>query len=61
MSRVTGTEATSACQDGHIFSGLKEEIDVAVHGAQSIWDTKLTTEDWGFLLVDEKNASSSSS
>ena len=31
-------------------------IDGAVHGVQAIWDTKPTIEDWGFLLVDTKNA-----
>ena len=28
-----------------------------VHGVQAIWDEILTTEDWGFLLVDANNTS----
>ena len=56
MLRVTGPESTIACQDDQIWAGLKSVIDGAVHMVQTIWDTKSTTEDWGFLLVDAKNA-----
>ena len=43
-------------QEDHLCAGLKAVIDSVVHGVQSIWDEKLTTEDWGFLLVDADNA-----
>ena len=56
MLRATGPEATSVCQDDHLCAGLKGGIDGTVHGVQAIWDTKLTAEDWRFLLVDAKNA-----
>ena len=35
---------------------IKAVIDSTFHGVQDIWDKKLTTKDWGFLLVDAKNA-----
>ena len=53
--RVTGPEATSACQDDQLCAGLNAGIDGTVHGFQAILDTKLTTEDWQFLLEDAKN------
>ena len=54
--RVTGPEATSVCQDDQMCTGLKELIDGTVQEVQAIWYINLTTEDWGFLLVDAKNA-----
>ena len=56
MLRVTGPEATSVCQDDQMCTGLKGVIDGAVHEVQAIWYINLTTEDWGFLLVDANNA-----
>ena len=54
---VAGIEATSACRDDELCARLKLVIGGAVHGVQAIWDTKSTTEDWGFLLVDAKTLS----
>ena len=53
--KVTGPEATMACQDDQLFPGLKVGIDGAIHGVQSLRDENLSTEEWGFLLVDAKN------
>ena len=44
--RVTVPEATILCQGDQLCARLKALIDGAVHRVQSIWDTKLTTEDW---------------
>ena len=54
--RVMVPETTSTCQDYQLCVGLKAGIDSNVHRVQAIWDTKSTREDWGFLLVDPKNA-----
>ena len=56
MLKVTGPEATMECQDDQMCAGLNEGINIAFHGVQYIWDEKLTTEDWGFLIVDANNA-----
>ena len=56
MLKVTGPEATMACQDDQLHAGLKAGIDGVIHGVQALWDKKSTMEDWGFLLVDAKNA-----
>ena len=45
-----------AFQDDHLCARIKPVIYGAVHGVQAIYDKKLTTEDWGFLLVDVNNA-----
>ena len=55
LLKVTGPEATMACKDNQLCAGPKVGIDGAVHEVQAIWDEKLTTEDWGFLIVDAKN------
>ena len=55
MLKVTGPEATMTCKDDHICAILKLGIDGTVLGVQSIWDGKLTMEDWEFLLVYVKN------
>ena len=54
--KVAGTEATMACWDEQLCAGLKVRIDGAIHRVQALWDENSTTEDWGFLLVDTKNA-----
>ena len=56
LIKVTGPEATMACQDYQLCDGLKAEIYVKFHGVQAIWDEKLTMEGWVFMLVDTKNA-----
>ena len=53
----TEPEATSACQDGQLCAGPKAGIDGAVHEVQAIWGIKLTTKDWGFILVYAKKLS----
>ena len=45
-----------ACQDDQLYARLKALIDGTFHRVQYIWNKKSTTEDWGFLLVDTKNA-----
>ena len=54
--KVTGSEATNACQNDPLCSGLKAEIGGAVHKVRPIWDANFSTDDYGFLLVYTKNA-----
>ena len=53
--RVTGPEATNACQDDQSCDGLKASIDGSIHGVQDIWDATSSMENWLFLLEDVKN------
>ena len=52
--KVTGMEATMACQDDQLFAGLKAGIDGAIHGVQAVRDKNWSTEEWDFLIVDAK-------
>ena len=54
--KVTGPEETMVCQDDHLCAVLKAEIDGMIHGVQAQWDKKSSTDEWGFSLVDAKNA-----
>ena len=56
MLKVTVPEETNVYQDDQICAVLKTGIDWDVHGVQAIWDSKSSTETWGFTLVDTKNA-----
>ena len=54
--KVTGPEAKMACQDNQLCAELKARIDGAVHVVQTRWEENSTTKDWGFLLINAKNA-----
>ena len=44
-----------ACQDDQMCAGLKSGINSMIHRVQALWDKNLSTDEWGFLLVDAKN------
>ena len=44
-----------AYQYDQMCAGLKLGIDGAIHMVQSLFEENLTTENWGFLLVDANN------
>ena len=56
MLKAKGPEATMVCQDDQTCLRIKVVIEGAVHEVQFSWDESLTTEDWGFLIVDANNA-----
>ena len=56
VRKVTGPEATMACQDDLLCAVLKVVIDSTIHGVKDIWDKNPSTEEWVFLLLDTKNA-----
>ena len=53
--KVTGPEATMACQDGQLCARFNAGIGGVFRGVQAIWDENSTAEDCVFLLVDAKN------
>ena len=48
--KVTGPEATMACQNDPLCAGIKVVIDGPINGVQVLCDQKLSTEEWGFYL-----------
>ena len=44
LIKVTGMEATMACQNDQLCAGLKAVIDGATHMIQFLWDKNLSTE-----------------
>jgi hypothetical protein len=53
---IAGREVTMACKTDNLCGGLHGRIDGVIHAVQSMWDTHRMEEDWGFLLIDAKNA-----
>ena len=51
-----GAEATGACGIDQLCSGLSSGIDGAIHALRCLWQEHEEEEDWGFLLVDARNA-----
>ena len=51
-----GPETSMACHDGQLHAGLKAGIKSTIHRVQALWYENLSTGEWGFLLVDAKNA-----
>ena len=54
--RVAGREASHACGADQLCAGLPAGIEGAVHAMQHEWDIHHMEEDWGFLLIDARNA-----
>ena len=46
--KITGQDATMACQDDQLCVGLQAIIIGAIHGVQYLWDEILFIDDWGF-------------
>ena len=45
-----------ACQYDQLCARLKAVIYGAIHRVQALWDENSSTEEWGVLLIDAKNA-----
>ncbi len=53
---VCGDEAKEACGVDQLCAGLESGIEGGIHAARLLWETHAEEEEWGFLLVDAKNA-----
>ena len=51
-----GSKGTNECQYDQICTSLKVGIGGNIHGVEAMWEAKLFTENWDFLLVYGKNA-----
>ena len=56
LLRVSGQEAKAACEIEQLAGGVEAEIGGAIHDARLQWAQHSQEEDWGFLLIDARNA-----
>ncbi len=56
LLKVAGPEAKEACGTDQLCAGLESGIEGGIHTVQLMWDTHHMEEDWGFLLIDARNA-----
>ena len=53
---VAGKEAADECGIDNLSGGMSAGIEAAVHSANEVVDGNYDTDDWGFILVDARNA-----
>ena len=56
LLRVSGQEAKAACGTEQLAGGVEVGIEGAIHAARLQWAQHSQEEDWGFLLIDARNA-----
>ena len=54
--RVDVPETKAACGTTQLAGGLEAGIEGAIHAMRVLWDEHREEEDWGFLLIDVRNA-----
>ena len=53
---VTGQEAKSTCGTENLAGGVEYGIEGGIHAMHLLWTQHFQEEDWGFLLIDARNA-----
>ena len=53
---VVRPEAKAACGTTQLAGVLEERIEGAIHAMRVLWEKHKKEEDWGFLLIDARNA-----
>jgi hypothetical protein len=53
---VAGKGAKESCGINQLCAGLKSGIEGAIHAMQHMWERHKAEQEWGFLLIDAKNA-----
>ena len=56
LLRVTGPEAKAACGTTHLAVGVEAGIEGAIRAMRVLWKEHAQEEDWGFLIIDARNA-----
>ena len=56
MMVMTGAEANEVCSAEQLYDGLEAGIEVGIHAVWLLWKQHAQVEDWGFLLIDARNA-----
>ena len=53
---MSGKEAKAACGTEPLAGGVEAGIEGAIHDVRLQWAQHSQEEDWGFLLIDARNA-----
>jgi hypothetical protein len=53
---VTVDTAKARCGDNQLCVGLEAGVEGDIHAMRLIWEEHKMEEEWGFLLVDARNA-----
>ena len=53
---VKGQEAKTACGKAQLAGGMEAGIEGVIHAMRFLWEEHSQEEDWGFLLIDARNA-----
>ena len=56
LLRVAGPEAKAACGTIQLAGGMEAGIEGAIHVIRVLWEEHAQEEDWGFFLIDARNA-----
>ena len=56
LLKVAGPEAKDVCGTTQLAGGLEAGIEGAIHAMHVLWEEHKKEEDWGFLLIDARNA-----
>ena len=56
LLKVAGPEAKTACGTTQLAAGLEAGVEGAIHAMRVLWEDHKKEEDWGFLLIDARNA-----
>ena len=56
LLRLAGPEAKAVCGTTQLVGGVEAGIEGAIHVMRVLWEEHQTEEDWGFLLIDARNA-----
>jgi len=53
---VAGKDAADECGIGNLSGGMSAGIKATVYSANEVVDSNYETDDWGFILMDARNA-----
>ena len=56
LLQVTGQEGKAACGTDQLDGGLEAGIEDGIHVMRVLWEEHSQEEDWGFVLIDARNA-----
>ena len=54
--QVTGYETKATCGTEQLDGGVEAGIEGVIHSMHLLWEQNYQEEEWGFLLVDVRNA-----